>query len=72
MNDVVRMVEYPQQIFNIMQIDYRLIGSFTDVEKCREAVLQLPHAYWIGVFPNNAYADTIPMWDRESFMKNSI
>lgn len=70
MSEVIELSE-PDKVYNIMEASYRILASYTDVEKCREAVQHFPLAAWIGVFPNNAPAETIPMWDVSSFMRNS-
>jgi hypothetical protein len=59
------------KIYVVMESNYRLVAVYTDIDKCRAELPNTQLAVWIGAFPNNALAETVPMWDRESFLRNS-
>jgi len=57
-------------IFNVMERDYHLMGSFTDVGLCKEFASSDDRAFWVGVFPMNEPAKAVPMWEAYDFVYN--
>lgn len=64
-------MEQAEKIYVVMEGNYRLVAVFTDIEKCRAELPNMQLAVWIGVFNNNEVPETVPLWDKESFLKNS-
>lgn len=57
-------------IFNVMERDYWLLASFTDMWECKEYLDRSEKAHWVAVFPDGSAPMAIPVWEAEEFIYN--
>ena len=59
-------------IFNVMERDYWLLGSFTDIWECKDYIDRSDKAHWVGIFPDGTSPKVIPMWEVDDFIYNFL